>query len=197
MDAKETKDEALESLWGPVLCEYTPTHIYVEAVAAKGSKKGPSSAELFYREGSPQNSALRGPGPERLTANRARLFAIHEAVRMAPSDQGLLIFCTSKMIIRQLCYSAAKNTVLGWPGNNGDIFKSLVQLLAAHHVCTRFVYVDSKEDNQAKREAHAFAKKWSLYTGTLHLIRHQTREGGPQIQRKLRQLSFLRTLKLG
>ncbi|KAJ6558935.1 hypothetical protein B0H10DRAFT_1664712, partial [Mycena sp. CBHHK59/15] len=151
-------DEALESLWGPVLCESAPTHIYIEGVAAKGSTKNPSGAGLFYGPDSPLNLAVRVPGPERLTADRARLFAIHEAVRRAPSDQTLLLFCTSKMILRQLCYSAAKNTALGWPGNNGDIYKSLVKLLAARHAATRFVYIESKEDNQAKRDAYALAK---------------------------------------
>ncbi|KAJ7118480.1 hypothetical protein C8R43DRAFT_880524, partial [Mycena crocata] len=158
MDAKETKDEALESLWGPIFCESAATNIYVEGVAAQGAKKGPSGAGIFYGSGSVSNVAVRVPGPERLTADRARLFAIHEAVRLAPGDKSLVIFCTSKMIIRQLCYSAAKNMALGWPGPNGDLFKSLVAMLAARHASTRFVYVDTKQDNQAKREAYSLAK---------------------------------------
>ncbi|KAJ7149465.1 hypothetical protein C8R43DRAFT_887912, partial [Mycena crocata] len=158
MDAKETKDEALESLWGPILCDTTATHIYVEGVASQGTRKGPSGAGIFYGSISSSNLAVRVPGPERLTADRARLFAIHEAVRLAPGDKTLIIFCTSKMIVRQLCYSAAKNMALGWPGCNGDLFKSLVKMLAARHAGTRFVYVDTKSDNQAKREAYSLAK---------------------------------------
>jgi hypothetical protein len=117
MDAKETKDEALESLWGQVLCNSPPAYIYVEGVAAKGNNKtGSSGAGIFFGLGSPSNRALRVPGPGRLSADRARLFAIHEALRLSHSDKSLVIFCTSKMIIRQLCYYAAKNTALGWPG---------------------------------------------------------------------------------
>jgi hypothetical protein len=69
------------------------------------------------------------------------------------------------MIIRQLCYSAAKNTALGWPGNNGNIFKSLVQLLAARHSGMRFVYVDSKGDDKAEREAYSFANNCRCILG--------------------------------
>ncbi|KAJ7116282.1 hypothetical protein C8R43DRAFT_902452 [Mycena crocata] len=165
MDAKETKDEALESLWGPVLCESAPTHIYVEGVAAQGAKKGPSGAGIFYGFDSASNLALRVPGPERLTSDRAKLFAIHEAIRLAPSDKSLVVFCTSKMIIRQLCYSAAKNVALGWPGSNADIFKSVVKMLAARHAATRFVHVDTKKDNQAKHHAYSLAKSGRAIAG--------------------------------
>ncbi|KAJ7150528.1 hypothetical protein C8R43DRAFT_837214, partial [Mycena crocata] len=123
-----------------------------------GFKKGPSGAGIFHGSGSALNLALRVPGPERLNADRARLFAIHEAVRLAPSDKTLVIFCTSKMIIRQLCYSAAKNMALGWPGSNGDLFKSLIKMLAARHAATHFVHVDPKKDNQSKRDAYSLAK---------------------------------------
>jgi hypothetical protein len=77
---------------------------------------------------------------------------------LSHSDKSLVIFCTSKMIIRQLCYSAVKNTALGWPGCNGDLFKSIVKMMASRHASTRFVYVQSNENNPAKREAHTLAK---------------------------------------
>ncbi|KAJ6467641.1 hypothetical protein C8R47DRAFT_990337, partial [Mycena vitilis] len=53
---------------------------------------------------------------------------------------------------------AAKNTALGWPGSNGDLFKAVVKLLAKRHAQTRFVHIESKENNQAKREAYGLAK---------------------------------------
>jgi hypothetical protein len=59
MGAKETKDEALESLWGPVLCVSSPTHIYVEEAAAKGNKTGASGAGIYLGPGSHSNSAVR------------------------------------------------------------------------------------------------------------------------------------------
>lgn len=46
LDARETKDEALESLWGPTRSESAPTHVYVEGVAAKGHKTAPSGAGI-------------------------------------------------------------------------------------------------------------------------------------------------------
>jgi hypothetical protein len=55
IDAKETKDEALESLWGPVLCESPPVHVYIEGVAAKGNKSGPSGAGIFFGRASASN----------------------------------------------------------------------------------------------------------------------------------------------
>ncbi|KAJ7077516.1 hypothetical protein B0H15DRAFT_789639, partial [Mycena belliarum] len=155
MDAKETDESALKSLWGPVLAKSVPVQVYVEGASAKGKKAG---AGIFFRSESPLNMSLTVPGPERLSADRARLFAIHEAVQLIPSDKNILVFCTSKMIIRQICYSAAKNTQLGWPGNNGDIFKSLVKLLAARNASTCFVHVESRADNESKRAAYALAR---------------------------------------
>ncbi|KAJ7166625.1 hypothetical protein C8R46DRAFT_899469, partial [Mycena filopes] len=131
LDAKQTKDEALESLWGPVLATSIPLQVYAEGACAKGKNNSAAGAGIFFHRGSPLNTALRVPGPGRLTADRARIFAIHEAIRRTPTDQNLLVFCTSKMIVRQFCYLAAKNSQLGWPGNNGDLFKSTVRLLAA------------------------------------------------------------------
>ncbi|KAF8207461.1 hypothetical protein K438DRAFT_1497185, partial [Mycena galopus ATCC 62051] len=103
--------------------------VYVEGAPTSGKPTGPAGAGLFFRLRSPWNATLKVPGPARLTADRARIFAIHEAVRMTPTDRCLLVFCTSKMIIRQICFQAAKSTQLGWPGQNGDLFKSLVGLL--------------------------------------------------------------------
>ncbi|KAJ7606758.1 hypothetical protein DFH06DRAFT_901134, partial [Mycena polygramma] len=86
------------------------------------------------------------------------LFAIHEAIQSVPTDKTVLLFCTSKMIIRQLCYSAAKNTQLGWPGRNGDLFKSIIGLLVQREADTCFVHIDSKDNNEAKRNAYTLAK---------------------------------------
>jgi hypothetical protein len=99
-DSKQTGEEALKSLWGPVLVQSIPLHIYVEGASSKNNKCG--GAGIFFGPDSSQNKSLNVPGPERLTADRARLFAIHEAVFAVPEDKSLLIFCTSKMIIRQI-----------------------------------------------------------------------------------------------
>ncbi|KAJ7161637.1 hypothetical protein C8R46DRAFT_1283929 [Mycena filopes] len=53
---------------------------------------------------------------------------------------------------------AAKNMQLGWPGRNGDVFKSIVNLLATRRARTCFVFLDSKSNNEAKRTAYALAK---------------------------------------
>ncbi|KAJ7731019.1 hypothetical protein B0H16DRAFT_1239258, partial [Mycena metata] len=155
MEAKETKDEALESLWGPLLCDSAPIAVYVEGVAAKGSK---TSAGIFYGPGSKYNQALRVPGPGHMSADRARLFAIYQTLLRAPSDKSLLIFCTSKMIdypTTLLCCCLEQYAGLG--RSNGDLFKAVFQLLAARHGGIRFVHVGTKEDNQSKREAYALA----------------------------------------
>jgi hypothetical protein len=74
------------------------------------------------------------------------------------TDKTLVIFCTSKMIIHQLCYSAAKKMSLGWPGPNGDIFRDTVLLLAKRHAQTTFVHIESKAKNGLKKEAYSLAK---------------------------------------
>lgn len=158
MDSKQGPDEALDSLWGPVLTDSLPTHIYVEGAIAKGKKNCPAGAGVYLGPDSFLIGSFKVPGPERPTADRARLFAMHEAIRLAPENKTLLVFCTSKMIIRQLCYCAAKNSQLGWPGKNGDIFESLVNLLAGRKAATCFAHIDSKANNDAKRTAYSLAK---------------------------------------
>jgi ribonuclease HI len=158
MDSKQTDDQALDSLYGFPLTITRPTHIYVEG--AVNAPPHTAGAGIFCGPGSPMNLSLSVPGPGRLTADRARLFGVHEAVKLAPSDT-TLVFCTSKMIIRQLCYSAAKNMSLGWPGANPDIFKALVKLLTKRHAQTCFVHVESKAINlnQSQHETYVLAKR--------------------------------------
>ncbi|KAJ7122093.1 hypothetical protein C8R44DRAFT_544584, partial [Mycena epipterygia] len=124
----------------------------------RGKNSEPAGAGIFFRPESPLNMSLKVPGPDRMTADRARVFAIHEAIQPVPDDKNILVFCTSKMVIRQICYSAAKNNELGWPGTNGDIFKSLVKLLAARKAETCFVHIEAKANNESKRAAYALAK---------------------------------------
>ncbi|KAJ7760066.1 hypothetical protein DFH07DRAFT_740831, partial [Mycena maculata] len=141
MDSRESPDEALNALWGPVLSETIPTHIYVEGVAPGAVRTKSAGAGIFFGLGSPRNTALgelKVPGPQRATADRARIYAIHQAIQMVDSDKSILIFCTSKMVIRQLCYAAARNVAIGWPGANSDVFKDTVKLLAARHAPTKF-----------------------------------------------------------
>ncbi|KAJ7208419.1 hypothetical protein B0H12DRAFT_1034272, partial [Mycena haematopus] len=71
-----------------------------------------AGAGVFFGPDSPHNIAVKVPGPGRLTADRGKLYAIYETLCNAPDDKTLLIFCTSKMIIRQICYMAAKNDQL-------------------------------------------------------------------------------------
>jgi ribonuclease HI len=86
------------------------------------------------------------------------LFAIHEALQKVESDKILVIFCTSKMVIHQLCYAAAKKLAIGWPGPNGDIFKDTVLLLRKRHGRTTLVHIESKAGNDRKQEAYSLAK---------------------------------------
>jgi hypothetical protein len=73
------------------------------------------------------------------------------------SDKTLVIYCTFKMIIRQLCYAAARNSSLGWLGTNGDIFKNTVSLLAKRHGQTILVHMDGKGKNTYKQHAYSLA----------------------------------------
>ncbi|KAJ6537181.1 hypothetical protein B0H19DRAFT_962725, partial [Mycena capillaripes] len=84
-------------------------------------------------------------------------FFIHETLLAVPPTTSLVVFCSSKMVIRQLCYSAARNMTLGWPGPNGDLFKDTVKLLAARHARTCFVHIDSNSGNKSKKEAYSLA----------------------------------------
>ncbi|KAJ7127265.1 hypothetical protein C8R43DRAFT_820982, partial [Mycena crocata] len=132
--------------------------IYVEGAAPGAARTKSAGAGIFFGPGSPLNAARKVPGPGRATADRARIYAIHEALQLVDSDKTVLLFCTSKMVIRQLCYAAAKNMALGWPGTNGDLFKATVKLLATRHGQTIFVHVETKANNDSKRGAYALAK---------------------------------------
>jgi hypothetical protein len=61
-------------------------------------------------------------------------------------------------VIRQLCYAAANNLALGWPGTNADIFKATVKLLSTRHARTFFFFVDSNANDESRKYAYALAK---------------------------------------
>ncbi|KAJ7688064.1 hypothetical protein B0H17DRAFT_1203256 [Mycena rosella] len=140
MDSRESPDEALDSLWGVVSVQSPSTHVYVEGVVSKTAAAG---AGIFFGTLSPLNSSLLVPGPHFGTADRARIFSIHETLRTVAPTTTL---------------SAANNMMLGWPGPNGDIYKATIKLLASRHAETCFVHVDSNTDNTSKKQAYTLAK---------------------------------------
>ncbi|KAF8137899.1 hypothetical protein K438DRAFT_1638901 [Mycena galopus ATCC 62051] len=154
MDSRETPEQAFHSLYGPILSQSPPVHIYVEGAAPGSVRTKSAGAGICFRLGSPANTCIKVPGPGKPTADRGRIFAIHETLREVEGDETLVIFCTSKMIIRQLCYAAAKKMSLGLPGPNGDIFKDTVLLLAKRRGQTTFVHTESKAQNGLKKEAY-------------------------------------------
>ncbi|KAJ6603332.1 hypothetical protein DFH09DRAFT_899057, partial [Mycena vulgaris] len=158
MDTRETPDEALTALYGPVLAESPPIQIYVEGAAPGTIRTKSAGAGVCFGLGSPENISLKVPRPGLPTADRSRLYAIHEVVRIMNPDKKLVIFCTSKMVIKQLCYATANKVALGCPGPNGDIFKDTVSLIAKRHGQTILVYVESKADNELKRDTYSLAK---------------------------------------
>ncbi|KAJ7020841.1 hypothetical protein C8F04DRAFT_973587, partial [Mycena alexandri] len=141
MDSRQTAGQALDSLWGPISAKGSGSYVYVEGI---GSKTNAAGAGIFFGPNSSLNLSLVVPGPNYGTAERARIFAIHQVLVNASPAADVVIFCTSKAIVRQLCYSAAKNMNLGWPGQNSDIFKDTIKLLASRHARTTFVHVESR-----------------------------------------------------
>ncbi|KAJ6557459.1 hypothetical protein B0H19DRAFT_872703, partial [Mycena capillaripes] len=115
-----------------------PIHIYVEGAAPGSVRTKCAGAGVCFGIGSALNACIKVPGPGKPTANRGRIFAIPEALRKVDSDKTVALFCTSKMVIRQLCYAAAKKMSIGWPSANGDIFKDTVLLLEKRHGQTMF-----------------------------------------------------------
>ncbi|KAJ6549956.1 hypothetical protein B0H19DRAFT_855825, partial [Mycena capillaripes] len=146
-------EQALNSLYGPVVSQSSPIHIHVEGAAPGSVRTKSEGAGVCFGIGSALNTC-----PGKPTADRGRNFAIHEALRKVDSDKTVVIFCTSKMVIRHLCYAAAKNMSIGWPGANGDVFKDTVLLLTKRHGQTTFVHMDSKAKNDRKQEAYSLAK---------------------------------------
>ncbi|KAJ7070408.1 hypothetical protein B0H15DRAFT_763188, partial [Mycena belliarum] len=150
-----TPDEALDALWGPILIDSPSVYVYVEGVRSKTAYAG---AGVFFGPSSPWNKTLAVPGTESGTADRARIFAIHEALFQCAPTSRLVVFCTSKSVIRQLCYSAASNLNLGWPGANADIFKDTIKMLSARHARTCFVHLESSTTNGSQKQAYYLAK---------------------------------------
>ncbi|KAJ7061886.1 hypothetical protein C8F01DRAFT_1231043 [Mycena amicta] len=157
MDAREDPEQALKSLWGTVSAQSSRVHVYV---AGASSKKG-SGAAVFFGPGSPRNLSLSVPGPhsQTTTSQRAHLYAIYEALHAIEPDKTLVIYCMSKQIIRDICYKAAQNVQLGWPGSNKDIYLAIVDLLARRHATTCFLHVDAADKNPAAKQALDLAKK--------------------------------------
>ncbi|KAJ7161644.1 hypothetical protein C8R46DRAFT_861993, partial [Mycena filopes] len=155
---KESPDEALDALWGPIMVQSPSVYVYVEGLRSKTSHGG---AGIFFGPSSSLNLALTVPAgsTDTVTADRARVFAIHEVLLRSPSTAALVIFCSSQLVIRQICYAAAKNLNLGWPGADSDIFKDTVKLLSLRPARTCFVYLDWKTQNNSRKNAHSLAKQ--------------------------------------
>ncbi|KAJ7303825.1 hypothetical protein DFH08DRAFT_721774, partial [Mycena albidolilacea] len=96
-------------------------------------------AGIFFGSSSPRNFSFVVPGPEFGTADRARIFAVHNTFVNVGADSHSGDFDTSKAIIHQICYAAARNVALRWSGQNSDIFKDTVKLLSARHTQTTFI----------------------------------------------------------
>ncbi|KAJ7061285.1 hypothetical protein C8F01DRAFT_928450, partial [Mycena amicta] len=141
-------EDALHTLWGPILHSSRTTLVYVEGAGQKGETNAVGGAGVFFGTASPLNCAIPVPsGGRRITGDRARLCAIIECLRRVHADTTLAIFCSSKFVIRCLCYDAAEKAQIGWPGVDGDLYKVATHLLASRHAETRFIYVDVKDNN--------------------------------------------------
>ncbi|KAJ7050602.1 hypothetical protein C8F01DRAFT_925296, partial [Mycena amicta] len=150
-------EQALRSLWGPVLAISTPTHIYIEGMVRNGGRT--AGAGIYLGDLSYSNKSLQVPGPGKLTADRARLYAIYKALQIEHLDTTVIIYCTSKLVIRQLCYHAARNSAIGWPAENVDVYKAIVQMLSRRHAETFFVFLNSRPGNPSHQHALALAKQ--------------------------------------
>lgn len=64
MDAKESTEDALKSLWGPVLLQSIPFRVHVEGASGKNNKK--AGAGTFFGPDSRRNKSVKVPGPGRL-----------------------------------------------------------------------------------------------------------------------------------
>ncbi|KAJ7051601.1 hypothetical protein C8F01DRAFT_926356, partial [Mycena amicta] len=91
-----------------------------------------SGAAIFFRESSPRNMTFSVPGPCSKTtgSQRAHLYAVYEALHAIQPDLTLVVYCMSKQIIRDICYKAADQVQLGWPGSNRDLYLAIVELLS-------------------------------------------------------------------
>ncbi|KAJ7060064.1 hypothetical protein C8F01DRAFT_932828, partial [Mycena amicta] len=113
--------------------------IYVAGVC---TKKG-SGAGIFLGNKSPRNLALSVPGPTTSSSGspRAHLYAIYQVLLAFPPDKTLIVHCMSKQIVRDLCYHTTEKMALRWPGNNGDLYPAVVDLLSSRQAKTTFVHV--------------------------------------------------------
>nr|GAT42335.1 predicted protein [Mycena chlorophos] len=163
MDTRQSPSDALDSLWGPTLATSRATLVYVEGyIPPKSQTSRVPGAGIFFGSGSALNCALPVPSAtQKMTADSARICAIIDCLRKTHSDTTLVIFCSSKQVIRKLCYEAANYSQLGWPGPDGSLYRIAVSLLSDRHAETRFVFVDVKDKNPQKQKAYLLAKSAS------------------------------------
>jgi hypothetical protein len=92
MDARESPDEAFHSIYDPVLSHSSPIHIYVGGAAPGSVGTKSAGAGICLGIGSTLKICVKVPGPGKPTADRGRIFAIHEALGKVDLDKTLVIF---------------------------------------------------------------------------------------------------------
>ncbi|KAJ7160685.1 hypothetical protein C8R43DRAFT_881342, partial [Mycena crocata] len=143
MGSKQTPIEMLRNLYGKVYVETQFLHVYVQgSCKATGTKGARAVSAVFWGETSTRNCVQPVPGPEPPTTNRAAVYAVLLAVKAADPNISLMIFTSSEYIIRHACYSAGKNSQLGWICSNGDLLRDLTELLSRRAAPTRFTRVE-------------------------------------------------------
>ncbi|KAK7054062.1 hypothetical protein R3P38DRAFT_2478736, partial [Favolaschia claudopus] len=164
MASKQDATEMLRTLYGEVYFDTPYAQVYVHGSCKDiGSHDAIGVGAIFWGEKSQLNRVDAVPGPDSPTSNRAALYAVTMALRMANPDISLMIFTNSEYCIRHLCYWAGKNSQIGWSCANGDLLKDLVLLLRYRRAPTRFVRVERDSKNEraaaAKRSAQQGLKR--------------------------------------
>ena len=80
------------------------------------------------------------PGPPQ-TNNRGELYAVLKAIEQAPGEKTLQLRSDSEYAIRCLCHWAPHLDALGWVCTNGDILRSVCELIKRRTAPIHFYWV--------------------------------------------------------
>ncbi|KAF7359946.1 Ribonuclease H1 [Mycena venus] len=158
LESARTAAEQNRFYYGPATVRTDPIYVYAaSSCVAEGKPNVRAGSGVYWGPNNRSNRWSSVPGKQ--TDGRAALFAVTLAVLAAPRDRSLILYTSSKFVIRTFCYWTGKNYTEGWPCQNADIIKVTAELIRERSAGVEFRYAASPQTNNHSREALALARK--------------------------------------
>ncbi|KLO05042.1 ribonuclease H-like protein [Schizopora paradoxa] len=147
LKCRQTEDEQLIALYGPVYCDTAPVHVYTDGSCHNnGMSDATAASATYWGPDCRKNWADRVPGEQ--SNNRAELYAILQALKAAEPDKTLNLYSDSEYALKTIAYWAARHYLVAWDCTHGDIIKDIVLLIQYRHAPLSLFWVKAHARNK-------------------------------------------------